>query len=179
MRRLLLAFFLALCSVPAFAADMLEPVAIPASERASDADIDRLLEVMDLKSMMEGMMKQMGDAQSAMVAEAFGQELSDADRVRMQDILAKTNAITRKHLSWQALEPIMRRIYAQVFSKREVDAMVAFYSTPEGTSMLKKMPQAMALSMQEMQPIARDTMSEVRAMIDGKASAAKSGRPRE
>lgn len=179
MRHLLLAlaFLASFASAPAFAADP-APAAIPAAEQASSADIDRLIKVMDMQSMMDGMMKQVGDAQASMVAEAFGKDLSDADRARMQDLLSKTNAITRKHMSWEALEPMMRRIYTQVFSRREVDAMVAFYSSPEGHSMLKKMPEAMALSMEEMQPIMRDTMAEVQAMIEEETAAAKSKRPR-
>lgn len=173
MRRIVLALALAasFASVPAFAAD-----AAPASAQASEADVDRLLKVMDLQSMMDGMLKQMSASQEAMVADAFGKDLSDAERGRMQDVLAKTNALTLKHLSWTALEPIMRRVYARVFSKQEVDAMIAFYSSPEGSSILKKSPQAMALSMQEMQPLIRDTMTEIKAMVDEEIAAGKSNK---
>ncbi|GAA5002761.1 hypothetical protein GCM10025793_08030 [Lysobacter lycopersici] len=152
--------------------------AVPAPAPASDADIDRLLKAMDMQSMMDDMLKQTTTAQQVMVEEAFGKDASDADRERMHDILEKTNAITLRHMSWTALEPVMRKVYTQVFSKREVEAMIAFYSTPEGASMLKKMPQAMTLSMQEIQPIVRDTMAEVKAMIDAETSAPKSKRPR-
>ena len=67
----------------------------------------------------------------------------------------------------------VRKVYAQVFDKREVDAMIAFYSSPEGASILKKSPQVLAATMQEVQPIARDTMTEVKAMIDEEIAADK------
>ena len=36
-----------------------------------------------------------------------------------------------KSKSWTAIEPIIRKVYLQLFSKPEVDAMIAFYgSTP-------------------------------------------------
>ena len=190
MRRFAAVSVVALClglaSAPTFAADSTPvsttetapaPTTVPADERASDADIDRLLQVMDARSMMDKVMQQMTAAQQAMVEDAIGKDASAADRARMHDLVAKTNAIMLKHMSWTALEPVMRRVYAQVFDKQEVDAMIAFYSTPEGASILKKMPQVLAISMREIQPIARDAMAEMKATIEAEA-APKSKRPR-
>jgi hypothetical protein len=181
---------LGLASAPAFADDpapaptpaneaIPAPAAVPAGERASDADIDRLLQVMDARSMMDKVMQQMTVAQQAMVEEAIGKDASAADRARMHELVAKTNAVMLKHMSWNALEPVMRRVYAQVFDKQEVDAMIAFYSSREGASILKKTPQVLAISMQEIQPIIRDAMTEMKATIDEEIKAtAKSKRPR-
>jgi hypothetical protein len=173
MRRIALALSLCLGSAPAFAADppsAPSSVPAPASMQAPDADIDHLLQVVDAQSMMEGIMKQMFASQQAMMQDAFGKDLSDADRVRMQDLSTKINAITMKHMSWTALEPVMRKVYSQVFDKQEVDAMIAFYSTPEGASILKKSPQVLAATMHEIQPLAREAMTEVKAMIDEEAA---------
>ena len=73
-------------------------------------------------------------------------------------------------MSWTELEPVLRKVYGQVFDKQEVDAMIAFYSTPEGASILKKTPQVLAITMQEIQPIIRATMAEVKAMVDAEAA---------
>ena len=62
--------------------------------------------------------------------------------------------------------------------RQMLDAMTAFYSSPEGASILKKTPQVMAMSMQEIQPIIRDAMAEVKATIDEELAAPKSKRPR-
>jgi hypothetical protein len=173
---LALAAFLALACGPALADNPDAATATAtatASAQASSADIDRLLQVMDMQTMMDGMMKQISDAQRTMVAGAFGKDASDDERARMQAVLDKTNAIVRQDFSWTALEPVMRKVYTQVFSKNEVTAMIAFYSSPEGASILKKSPQAMGLTMQEMQPLMVATMEKVKAAIREEVGASK------
>ena len=162
---------IAFACTPAIAANP-APQSETASIQATSADIDRLLEVMDMQTMMAGMMQQMADSQRTMVVDAFGSDMSEAERTRMQDALDRTSAIVQQELSWNAIEPLMRKIYTQVFSKKEVAAMIAFYSSPEGSSILQKSPQAMALTMQEMQPLMMTTMEKVKVAIDKAATPA-------
>ena len=167
MRRLALA--IALCIIatttPAFAADP-----APQATQASAESIDRLLDVMDMENMMAGMMAQMSAAQQKMVADAFGKDLSDKDKARMQDVVAETNAIVQKAMAWPALEPVIRKVYAQVFTAQEVHAMTAFYDSAEGASILRKTPQAAALTMQELQPVMAAAMEEVKATLEARAT---------
>ena len=155
MSHKMLALFLSAASLLAFAP------APALAERPADADIDRLLEVMDMETMLAGMIQQMSQSQEAMVAETFGKDLSEADRARMRGLVAKSQARVNERMSWTVLEPIFRKVYAQVFTKEEVDAMTAFYGSPTGTSILRKSPQAMALSMQEMQPLMQQLMQDL------------------
>ena len=167
---LVLALILSTASAtPAFAAD---PAPAP-QQQASAADIDRLLEVMDMETMMAGMMAQMSTVQAQMVDEAFGKELSEADRKRMQSVTARTQALVEKSMSWTAIEPIIRKVYLQLFSKAEVDAMIAFYGSAEGASILRKSPQVMTLTMQEMQPLMMRLMEDIKVDIDKEAKARK------
>ena len=167
---LVLALILSTASAtPAFAAD---PAPAP-KQQASAADIDHLLEVMDMETMMAGMMAQMSTVQAQMVDEAFGKELSEADRKRMQSVTARTQALVEKSMSWTAIEPIIRKVYLQLFSKPEVDAMIAFYGSAEGASILRKSPQAMTLTMQEMQPLMMRLMEDIKVDIDKEAKARK------
>ena len=167
---LVLALILSTASAtPALAAD---PAPAP-QQQASAADIDRLLEVMDMETMMAGMMAQMSTVQAQMVDEAFGKELSEADRKRMQSVTARTQALVEKSMSWTAIEPIIRKVYLQLFSKPEVDAMIAFYGSAEGASILRKSPQAMTLTMQEMQPLMMRLMEDIKVDIDKEAKARK------
>ncbi len=46
-------------------------------------------------------------------------------------------------LDWSALEPELRRAYADTLSDGEMDAAIAFYTSPEGQAFLKKLPQLM------------------------------------
>jgi hypothetical protein len=173
MRRIGLSLALLFAFAPAIAAEPPAQAAESAADTASAADVDRLLQAMDMKTMMAGMMQQIGAAQEKMLADAFGNELTDDKRKQMQQAMAASNAVIQKHLSWEALEPIVRKVYAQTFSGREVQAMTAFYTSPEGASILKKAPQAMALTMQEIQPVMLSAMQEVKAAIEQQAAGAQ------
>ena len=164
MRRLSLSVALALTFLasPAIAAEPQQAT----TQQAAAADIDRLLEVIDMKSMMGSMLKQMGDAQEAAIAQAFGNDLSDKDKAEMTEFMHRTQTKVQARLSWDKLEPMLRRVYTQLFTKQEVDAMVAFYGSAEGQSILKKSPQAMALTMQEMQPVMQDMMADLKQDLD-------------
>ena len=164
MRRLCLALALAtaFAATPASAAEPQQT----ATQQASSADIARLLEVMDMRSMMDSMLKQMSEVQEATITQAFGGDLSDKDRAEMSDFMRRTNAKVHARLSWDRLEPLFSRVYTQLFSKREVDAMIAFYGSAEGQSILKKSPQIMALTMQEMQPIMQEMMADLKTDLD-------------
>ena len=164
MRRLSLALALAtaFAATPASAAEPQQT----ATQQASSADIARLLEVMDMRSMIDSMLKQMSEVQEATITQAFGSDLSDKDRAEMSDFMRRTNAKVHARLSWDRLEPLFSRVYTQLFSRREVDAMIAFYGSAEGQSILKKSPQAMALAMQEMQPLMQEMMADLKTDLD-------------
>lgn len=171
MRITTLAFALLLAAAPAFAAQP-EPAQQATVESSSTEQIKQLLAVMDMPSMMANMMQQATAAQQQMLSSAFGSELNDAQRKQMQEVMTETTAIMQKHLSWDVLEPSIIKIYGQVFTQQEVQAMTSFYSSPEGASILKKSPQAMAMTMQELQPVMVSAMQEVKAVIEKKAAPA-------
>lgn len=171
MRRIALSLALLLAFAPTTIA---QTAAQPATtETASAADVDALLTAMDMKTLMAGMMQQMQGSQEKMLTEAFGSDMGEADRKRMQEAMSATSTIVNKHMAWDKLEPIVRKVYMQVFTRREVLAMTAFYASPEGASILKKSPQAMALTMMELQPVMIKAMDEVKAEIEKRTSAGK------
>lgn len=171
MRRLCLALALA-TAFAATSAVAAEPQQA-AAQQASTADIDRLLEVMDMRAMMGEMLKQMGDVQEATIAQAFGEDLSDKGKAEMSDFMRRTQAKVQARLSWDTLEPLFSRVYMQLFTKREVDAMIAFYGSAEGQSILRKSPQAMTLAMQEMQPLMQEMMADLKTDLDKELAARK------
>lgn len=170
MRHVGLALALLLATSPTLAAEPAAPAAA-APAAASAADVDRLLAAMDMQSMMAGMMQQIETVQAKMVTDAFAGDLTDAQRKELHEAQARTSAIVNRHLAWSALEPIVRKVYLQVFSQREVQAMTTFYSSPEGAAILKKSPQAMALTMQEIQPVMMAALAEVKTELDKMAPA--------
>ena len=51
--------------------------------------------------------------------------------------------------------------------------MIAFYGSTEGASILRKSPQAMTLTMQEMQPLMMRLMEDIKVDIDNEVKARK------
>ena len=52
----------------------------------------------------------------------------------------------KEQMDWSILEPEFSRIYAEVFSEKELRDMTAIYQTPVGQMMLAKMPGLLAKS---------------------------------
>jgi hypothetical protein len=70
---------------------------------------------------------------------------------------------------WDDLKPQFVTIYAKELTDAEMDAAVAFYSTPEGQSLLNKMPQLMQegakIGQQRMQAVTPRLQAESEAVI--------------
>lgn len=60
----------------------------------------------------------------------------------------------------------MAPIYAKVYSEAELNAIKAFFTSPEGQSMIAKQPQIMASVMPLMQEMQRELMPKIKAMVD-------------
>ena len=77
--------------------------------------------------------------------------------------------------SWDKLKPIYLRVYTDTMTADEVLAMTRFYESPEGRSVMQKMPQIIQRTMQEMQPIAEAAMQKMMQDLD--AEMARDGKP--
>ena len=93
-------------------------------------------------------------------------QASQADRDRMQRILAAQEASVRDMLSWDKLKPLYVRVYSDTMTADEVLAMTRFYESPEGRSVMQKMPQILQRTMQEMQPLAESAVQEMMDEIE-------------
>ncbi len=76
-------------------------------------------------------------------------------------------------MNWKKLEPVMVRVYQQSLSQSEVDAMTAFYRTPAGQAVMKKMPLIMQNSMHEMQGVMQEMMPRIQAVAKDSAEKLK------
>jgi hypothetical protein len=135
----------------------------------SDAQIDRLIETMDMRRMLDDMFAQM-DAMSLQMGEQFLDDSATGEqREEMRQVIAKQQAATRKAMSWDSLGPVYRKVYRKLFTAEEVDAMIAFYGSEAGRGILRKMPQAMELTMQEMQPMLHALVEDMKREIEAAA----------
>ena len=169
MKRFTLALLLALSA----------PLALAAP--ASDAQVDKLLEVMRARQTIETMLPQVEAAQQQMIAQmTAGQTLSEQQRLDMQRILASSSQHIRAALAWDKLEPLYRDIYRQTFSSEDMDAMTGFYSSPAGQRLLDKMPQLMQNTMAGMQklivPMIGQMQKDIAAQIEAPPAQAGAGK---
>ena len=128
---------------------------------------------MDAKAVMEATMRQMTDSQRMLMLQTLDADATPAERERVQQSLAEIAELQAKYLGWERLAPVMRKAYADVFSAREVDAMIAFYGTPEGAATLRKTPQVMAATLQAMQPMLQEMLRELEARSNARIKPTK------
>lgn len=138
----------------------------------TEAQVDRLLEVMDTQKMMDGMLAQMEQATQQMGRSMLGPDATAEQRAKFEKVMAGQQAVLREMLAADRLQPIYRSVYADVFTAEEVQAMTEFYSSPTGRSILDKMPQVMGRTMQAMQPLMREVMQQVQQSLQRELGAA-------
>lgn len=132
----------------------------------SEAQVDRLLQVMDIDSTLDGMLAQMEQATQQMGHSMLGAEANAEQRAKFESVMAGQQALLRRMLTPDRLRPIFHEVYTEVFTAGEVQAMTEFYSSETGRGILRKMPQAMGRSMQAMQPLMRDMLQQVRQSLE-------------
>ena len=54
-------------------------------------------------------------------------------------------------MTWEKLEPLYIKVYQDAFTQEEIDGILAFYGTPAGQALIKKMPDVLKKSTMEMQ----------------------------
>lgn len=160
MKRLLLTAALA-CAV-AFASAASPAQAAP----PTDAQIDRLMDTMEMRRTLDEMFGQIDAMSESMGMQMLGEDASPQQRESLKRIVSQQQQAMRKAMDWDAMAPIYRRIYARLFTAEEVDAMIAFYGSDTGRGIMRKMPQAMQLSMEEMQPIMMRMMGEMKQSME-------------
>lgn len=133
----------------------------------TEAQIDKLLEVMRARQTMDAILPQLLDSQQRMVEQMAAERGLSAEQRRQFDrILAKTNQRISQALTWEKLQPLYRDIYGKTFSAEDVEATIGFYSTPAGQNLLDKMPALMQNTMAAMQALVMPVMKELQADIE-------------
>jgi hypothetical protein len=147
---------------------ILAPLAAPAALAAepTDAQVDRLIETMDMKATLDGLFAQMETLGMQMGEQLLGDDATPEQRSAVRLAMEKQNASTRRILSWDNLGPIYRKVYRELFTAEEIDAMIAFYGSETGRSILRKTPQTVEMAMQEMQPMLHALVEDMKREIE-------------
>jgi hypothetical protein len=146
MKKIIAGFSLLICAFSALAA---EP---------TDASIEKLLIVMKAESLMDsvyGSMEQ--NMRQGMAQVAAGQQMSDEQKRVLENAPKKFAKVVREELTWANLKPLYIQVYKESFDQKDIDGLIAFYSSKVGQSYINKMPLAMQKTMaavqQRMEPM--------------------------
>jgi len=171
---LLLTTMLGLGTAVAIAADA--RVAAAGDAQASDASILEMLQVMDAEQLVAGLKEQVNAMVSASMQQALrGKKMTPEVQAVIGRMQAKMLATADQMLSWDVLKPIYLRTYRESFTQDEMDSIIAFYKTPGGQALIKKMPTVMknalgeilamiAPMQQKFQQIQREALDELNAL---------------
>ena len=151
-----------------------------AETKPSDESIKELLRVTESRNLVDSMMGQMDNLFKSSMQQALqGKTITQKEQKLADDMQKKMNVIFKEEMSWEMLEPLFMQIYRDSFTQQEVDGMLAFYKSPSGQSVIRKMPLVMQNTMTEMQkrmgPIyqklskmTEETITEMKASDPGK-----------
>ena len=133
-----------------------------AAQQPSEAQVDRLLEVMRAKETLDATLPQVQAMQQQMVAQMTAdQDLDEEDRARINRMLESTNSSLATVLTWERMGPLYRDIYAQTFTAEDVEAIIGFYESPAGQKTLDKMPQLMQNTMNAVQQLVMPLLQQL------------------
>ena len=152
------------------------PVAFAAPP--SDAQVDELMDVMRVEQTLDGMWPQVEAMQQQAAAQAAaGKDLTAGEQAEIQAMLDRMMANLRTTLAWDKVQPVYRDIYAKSFDDQDVAALIEFYRSDAGQTLLDKMPQLMQNTMVATQQLMAPAMQQMQQEIEvqaAKAAAANS-----
>jgi uncharacterized protein len=141
------------------------PAIRAADPEPTEASVKQLLEVMKLHSSLDSIAAQMDQIMKNVVEQAsLGKPLTSNAQKSVERCRADVHTFIRDELSWDKLEPVYIQIYQNTFTQNEVNAMIAFYKTPVGQSVVSKLGVAMQKSQNATMQTMRPMMQRIQQM---------------
>jgi len=166
MKTKILALAFCLCFPAAFAQVTAPPVA---ETPASKQQIEKLFEIMDIRQQTLTMMASMQQQMQAMTAETIRTrypQITPSQMVRLNQI----SDDMLKDFPVDGMLSDMIPIYQKHLSQADIDAMIAFYSSPTGKKLMQQLPQiteeAMQASYLRMQSQIDAVMKRIEDMVN-------------
>jgi len=140
--------------------------ATPASDASAGRDdILKLFDVMQVRTQMNAVMTQIMIQTRTMTHEQMRKRnpgITDAD-------LAKADAMSEQLIKEMPIDGMlddMIPVYQKHLNKADVEAMIAFYSTPTGQKILHELPAMATEGLQALQPRLRKQMDETMEKVE-------------
>lgn len=147
-----------------------------ADQPATKADIDRYYDAMHLRDLMKSTM----DAVSKQMRQMMHEQIQKTPNLP-PDAEEQINKMYDRMLQNMPIDDLldaMEPVYAKHFTKGDIDALVAFYSTPVGKKMLAELPSITQEAMQASTPVIRKFMDQAMQQVqDQLAQMQKNSQP--
>jgi uncharacterized protein len=135
-----------------------------ANAPASKADIERYLDATQSRDMMKNMMQVMTTQMRKIIHEQMQKKQNlPADA---EERLNKSTDDMLKAFPYDEMIDAMVPVFQKHLTKGDVDALVAFYSSPTGAKMLKEMPAMMSESMQAASGVMQEMMAKMTQRVN-------------
>ena len=143
-----------------------------APTKGTYADAEAVFEAMQfdelLQSMLDQQEKAMADMQRKIMEQQAGGQPIDEELLAIQQ---EAVAEVFDSIDWKAMKDGMIGIYADTFTKDELNGMTAFYSTPAGRAMIEKQPEVQQRTMEVMMPQMMELMPKIQESTKQKLNA--------
>ena len=142
--------YVACAQCPTPKANTADAVELPATV---DDSIDLLFATLDLEKTYENIL-----------VSALDEQIRGNPQIApVRDVM---EAFFRKYMGWEAVEPELKKLYVQSFTKEEIDAMIVFYRTPAGKKAATLTPKLMEQGSEMGRRMVRERLPELTKMIE-------------
>ena len=134
-----------------------------ADQPASKQDVERYLEVMHTRDLMKSTM----DLMSKQMRQILHEQLQKTPALPpdFEEQMNKKSDEMSKTFPMEELLQAMVPVYQKHFTKGDIEALVAFYSTPTGQKLLKELPAITQEAMQASSGVIRKFMDQAMRQI--------------
>ncbi len=113
----------------------------------SDESLKQLMVITNIKQVTNDAMAQIDNITHDFIQKNIAtSKITEAQKIAEKNMDVKFKALMQNEYSWDILEPEFTKIYKNVLTQSEVNDMIAFYKTPSGQAVVKKMPLIMQQS---------------------------------
>lgn len=141
-----------------FAQTQTAPAQADAAKLALAREVIAAVQADKMIDSMLAQLKQMAAQTAAVPADATPEQRQKAEALQAEILTLSMKAA-------RGLINQMDQVYADVYSEAELQAMKAFFGSPEGRSMIAKQPQIMARIMPLAQKMQQDLMPQIQQLV--------------
>lgn len=123
------------------------------------------LQIVEVRKLLDGIAGQVdGRVTAQMQGAVGGRNLTPEQEAILGRTRDNISALVKETISWEAMEAMSIRLYREALTQDELDGMLAFYKTPAGKAVIKKMPRLTQAISTEMQGMIQSMMPKVMAI---------------